>query len=224
MEQRVSTLEEAMVELAVAQVRTQQNLDRLSEEMRAFKGEMGAFKDEMGASMDRMQTWNKEADQRWHDAHEASGKAWRQQWGELSNRMGTLVEDIVAPSIPAVFCRYFGLDELEFAASRVRRRHRVGPGRTREFDYVAMAGRLVLVNETKSTRRPEDIPAFLALLGEVREFLPETDGREVVGSLASFYVDPSLVAAGERQGLLMFGLGSGLLDVLNSPGFEPRRF
>ncbi len=78
-----------------------------------------------------------------------------------------------------------------------------------------MAGRLVLVNETKSTPRPEDIPAFLALLGEVREFLPETDGREVVGSL---------VAAGERQGLLMFGLGSGLLDVLNSPGFEPRRF
>ena len=58
----------------------------------------------------------------------------------------------------------------------------------------------------------------------MRDFLPEADGRDVIGSLAAFRIDPSLVAAGERQGLLMFGLGGGLLEVLKAPGFAPRRF
>ena len=159
----MTTLERLMAELAEAQIRTH-------EEMRAFKDEMRTFKDEMRLS-------SQEADKRWRDSLDASERAWRQQWGELSNRMGTLVEDIVAPGIPALFRTVFGFDELELAAPRVRRRHRTERGRIREFDYVAMAGDVVLVNETKSTLRPDDVPAFLTLLAEVREFLPETDGR-----------------------------------------------
>jgi hypothetical protein len=123
-----------------------------------------------------------------------------------------------------VFREVFGVDDLEMSAPRLRRRHRRDPGRTREFDYVAVAGPIVMVTETKSRLRPEDIPAFVRALGEVREYLPDADGRDVVGSLASLSVDPSLVVAGERQGLLMFGLGTGLLRVLNSPDFKPRRF
>ena len=203
----MTTLERLMAELAESQIRTH-------EEMRAFK--------------DEMRLSSQEADRRWRESLreslDASERVWRQQWGELSNRMGTLVEDIVAPGIPALFRTVFGFDEIEFAALGVRRRHRTDRGRIREFDYVAMAGDVVSVNETKSTLRPDDVTAFLTQLAEVREFLPETDGRQVVGSLASFYVDPSLVAAAERQGLLMFGMGSGLLQVLNGPGFEPRRF
>lgn len=148
----------------------------------------------------------------------------RRQWGELANKMGTLVEDIVAPGIPDLFRRLFGAKELEFSARDVRRRHRFQGGRMREFDYVAMTGDVILVNETKSRLRPPDIPAFLEAIGEIRDYLPEANGRQVVGSLASFSVDPSLVAAGERQGLLMFGLATGLLTILNTPGFEPRRF
>jgi hypothetical protein len=46
----------------------------------------------------------------------------------------------------------------------------------------------------------------------------------VFGSIASFFIDPSVVRAAEREGLLVFGLGTGLLEVLNSPGFKPREF
>jgi hypothetical protein len=94
----------------------------------------------------------------------------------------------------------------------------------REFDYVAMAGDVVLVNETNSRLRPEDIPAFIGVLQEVRDYLSEAEGRIVFGCLASFSLDPSLVIAGERQGLLMLGLGTGLIRVLNSPEFVPRQF
>jgi hypothetical protein len=46
----------------------------------------------------------------------------------------------------------------------------------------------------------------------------------VHGALASFYVDSTLVTAGERSGLLMLGLTRGIIQVLNSPGFAPRAF
>jgi hypothetical protein len=148
----------------------------------------------------------------------------QRQWGALANKMGTLVEDVVAPGLPTVFRRVLGFERLDAYGQRVRRTHRADPGRQREFDYVASAGDLVLVNETKSTIRPEDIAAFVAALEEARDYLPEAEGRAVVGALAGFSVDPGLVTAGERQGLLMFGLATGLLQVLNTPGFQPRRF
>ena len=201
-EARVTALERTMAELAAAQATTQKHLDLLLDDSRAFHEEMREFKDEMGEFKSEM----------------------GRRWGELANKMGTLVEDIVAPGIPEIFRRQFGVEDLDLSAPRLRRRHLTDRGRSREFDYVAMAGDVLMVNETKSTLRPSDIPAFLEVLEEVREYLPEAERRAVVGSLASFSIDPSLVRAGEREGLLMLGLATGLLVVLNTPEFQLRRF
>jgi hypothetical protein len=145
-------------------------------------------------------------------------------WGELANKMGTLVEDIVAPGIPAVFQAVFGWATFDATIQRMRRRHRTDSGRTREFDYVVVTRDVVLITQTKRTLRPDDLDEMLAVLHDAREYLPEYQDRPLVGALASFSVDPSLVVAGERRGLLMFGLGTGLLRLLNTPGFQPARF
>lgn len=205
-EARVSALEQAMAELARAQTRTQEALRVFSEEMRAFKDEMRTFKDETRALAER------------------SEQRWGQRWGELANKTGTLVEDIVAPGIPEVFRNVFGYSEEPECAIRVRRRHRTDKGRMQEFDVLAFGGDVVLVNETRSRLSPQDIADFVAVLREARAFLPEAEGRKVVGSLASFYVDPSLVRGAEREGLLLLGLQRGLLAVLNAPGFRPAEF
>ena len=184
-----------MAELAKAQVRTHQNLDQLSHEMRAFKDDRLAAE----ARLDR-------------------------RWGELANKMGTLAEDIVAPGIPAILQRAFGYAEEPALTVRSRRPHRRDPSRLREFDVLAFARDVLLVNETKSELKPEDLPRFEEVLREAPEYIPDAEGRRVVGALASFYVDPSLVRAGERQGFLMLGLGRGLMEILNSPDFKPREF
>lgn len=184
---RITRLEEAMADLAVAQKEAQQA--------------------------------HKEAEQ----ARKESELAWRKQWGELANKMGTLVEDIVAPGLPGIFRSLFGVKKLEMSAQRVERGHRSVLGRSREFDYVAMGGGILLVNETKSTLRPSDLTPFLEALDEIREYFPEAADCEVVGCLASMTIAPSLVTAGERHGLLMLGLATGL-RILNSPGFKPRRY
>ncbi|HET7295413.1 MAG TPA: hypothetical protein VFM88_23560 [Vicinamibacteria bacterium] len=192
---RVTTLEQAML-------RTEASIERLSEEMRVFK-------DEMRASAERADARAERADRR---------------WGELANKMGTLVEDIVAPGLPTIFRSVFGGELEPDLAIRVRRRHPIDPGRTQEFDAIASAGGRFLINETRSRLSPQDVADFLTVLAEARDFLPEARGQKLFGALASFYVDPSLVRAGERHGLLVLGLGRGLLEVLNSSEFHPREY
>jgi hypothetical protein len=198
---RLTTLETAMADLAAAQLRTTANLDRLSEEMRAFKEEMRGFKDETRV---------------------ANGEA-NKRWGELANKMGTMAEDIVAPGIPAMLQRLFGVEDPDWYV-RVRRRHRVDRSRRMEFDVVAWGGQYFLATEVRSAARPEDLPVLLSRLGETRDYFPEADGLKVFGALASFYVDESLVRAAEREGLLVFGLSGGLLELLSPPDFKPREF
>jgi hypothetical protein len=93
-----------------------------------------------------------------------------------------------------------------------------------EFDVVAWAGGVFLATEVRSSARPEDIPVLLSRFAETREYFPEAEGLNVFGALASFYVDESLVRAAEREGLLVFGLSSGLLELLSSPERKPRAF
>lgn len=153
----------------------------------------------------------------------ASSQAADKRWGELSNKMGTLAEDLVAPSIPGVFSAFFSLPDPEWRV-RVWARHRTNRSRRREYDVVAWEGDIFLINETKSQAKPEHIPALLEAAADARGYFAEAEGRMVVASLASFYIEPSLVLAAEREGLLVFGLGTGLFEVLNSPGFKPREF
>ena len=198
------------------EARTQANLDRLSAEMREFKGEMAEFKDEMA----EFKNDTRDVGERMLRASEAADR----RWGELSNKMGTLVEDFIAPGIPAIFREALGIQDEPDSWIRARRTHPKDRSRRREFDAVALGSGFLLINETKSTLRPEDIPPFLEALTEAREYWPEAEGCRVVGALASFYVEPSLVAAVEKAGLLMIGLNTGLLRILNSPGFKPREF
>jgi uncharacterized coiled-coil protein SlyX len=220
---RLTTLEQAMAELAVAQARTQANLDRLSDEMRAFKDEMRQFSRDADRRPRELSA--KPAAKLAALSAELSAEAAEStaKMAARSNKMGTLAEDFVAPSVPALFERFFGTRPL---ASVVwwKSSSRKDPARQREFDVVAWGGEFFLVNETRSRPRPEDVDALAASLPEVRDYFLEAQERQVVGSLSAFYVDPTLVTAAERAGLYMFSLGSGLLEVLNSPGFEPRRF
>jgi hypothetical protein len=208
-ESRLAAVEQVLLELAQSQARTQAQLDQFSADTREFRDEMRAFKDEMREFKDESRAMSARADRR---------------WGELANRMGTLTEDILLPGIPTVFRLFFGDDGRPDMAVRVWRTHPTDPGRAEEYDAIVSRGDVLLVAESKSTLRPEHVSEFRDKLARSRGFLPEAQGRRVFGVLGSFLLDPSLVGAGERHGLIMVGLGTGLLQVLNGTGFAPRAF
>jgi len=78
------------------------------DEMLAFKVEMKDFKDEMLAFKVEMKDFKEEMldfkneSLRYREEAERDRKSMYRQWGELANRLGTLVEDIVAPNLPRV--------------------------------------------------------------------------------------------------------------------------
>jgi hypothetical protein len=164
--QEVDELREYMKELSYQAMRTDMAVNKLSEEMREFK-------DETRRDRQRM----------------------NKQWGELANRLGTLVEDIVAPSLPRVAAEQFGCDAPELFVVRVVRR--VG-AETREYDAMLVCPDLVLINETKSRLQAAHIDELLDKLAELPRFYPEYQDRRIVGVLASLYPDTSVINRATR--------------------------
>lgn len=142
---------------------------------------------------------------------------------EMSDKMGTFAEDLIAPSIPAILAQVVDCtEEPEMEGVRVRKR--LSGGRSQEYDVIAVCGDYVLICETKSRLRPEDVRDFRNTLSKAREFLPEYADKQIIGALGTFYVDPSLIKHGQRHGLIMLGVVDGLMQILNEDGFVPKAY
>jgi hypothetical protein len=55
------------------------------------------------------------------------------QWGDLANKMGTMVEDLVFPSVPRIVAEKFKTKIEDLMPRRVRT---LADGQTKEFDLI----------------------------------------------------------------------------------------
>ncbi len=172
---------------------------RTEAELRAFKDEMSAFKDEMREQ-------NRERNR---------------QWGHMANKLGTIVEDLVAPSLPRLIEEQFHEPVLDLM---VRRKRRLADGRVREFDAVAITAGLLFLNSTKSTLRRADVDGFFEEIESFREFFPEYDPLLLIGVLAGLGVEDSVLRYAEKQGFLVLTVGDRLMEIRNRPDFQPKRW
>jgi len=213
LETRVEKLEALMADTLRIVSTTSLQVDRLSQEMRAFKDEMRVFKDEM---------------REFKEESRASRIEMNKRWGDLSAKLGLLVENIVAPSVPRVLSQVFACPEraIEFLGLRIRRKHPSLPDHNREFDAVAVGCGHVLIVESKVQLDARAVAAFADQLPAAREYFPEfaDKGYRFAGAVASLYVDPSVIAFAEKLSLIVLGIGDDLMEVLNSPGFTPRTY
>jgi hypothetical protein len=139
------------------------------EEMRVFKDEMGAFKEEMSAFKEEMLDFKNES-LRYREEAERDRKLMNRQWGDLANRLGTLVEDIVAPNLPRVAKDLFGCELPDLFGLRLRRRFN---GDSREYDALVVCPGVVLINQTKSRLISASVDGLLSVMGEFPEVFPE---------------------------------------------------
>ena len=156
--------------------------------------------------------------------HEREIRALRRLWGELAQKHGTLVEDLLAPSTPYVLETVFGCTEDQIEVYFIRSRQKRG-SQVMEFDVVAACPEFVLIMEIKSRGRAEYVREFVEKLKRAREFLPmELRDRPIYGAFAAPSLTPEVVRFGERLGLIMLAVGVRLLDIQNSPDFRPRAY
>ena len=209
-EKRMSRLERALenyiTSVRDSQMRTEAELREFKEEMRVFKNEMSGFKDEM------------------RDYKEENRQQIREmniKWGEMARKLGTITEDLVAPSIPRIIKEEYGLEVTDLM---VRRKKRLMDGRSKEYDAIAVAGEHVFVDETKSTLDSEDVKDFVKDIQEFRDFFPEYEKNKVVGILASLYVDEGALKYAEKSGFLVLAVGEALMEIKNTKGFKPKEW
>jgi hypothetical protein len=152
----------------------------------------------------------------------AEMRQWRvqsqKQWGEIAQKMGTFVEDIVAPNIPHLARTVFGLggqgDEM-LSAPRVRVWHPTDPSRVREFDYIYATRRGWIVVESRNSPKLHDIDQFRELLGEVHEYFPQYAAFPLRPIFASLSVPEHVVKYCTRHGIYALGMGPESMQLLN---------
>lgn len=202
-EERVDRLER-IVEEFVASVGVEFNKlynsqMRTEAELREFKDEMRDFKDENRQQIRQMNI----------------------KWGEIARKLGTVTEDLVAPSIPRIIQEEFGLEVVDLM---IRRKKKFADGRTKEYDAIAVAGEYVFADSTKSTLDGDGVREFMKDIQEFRGFFPEYAKNRIVGILASLYIDDGILAYAEKSGFMVIAVGDNLMEVKNTKGFKPKEW
>jgi len=175
-----------------SQMRTEAELRELTDEMRSFKDEVHEDRREMN-----------------------------RKWGDLSNKLGTMVEDLVYPSLTRVVRETLDQDVLDLS---IRRKRRLPGEEVKEFDAIALTSDLVCLNSTKATLRSADVDAFITEIAAFREFFPEYADLPLVGALATLAVEESVLNYAEKKGFLVLAVGEEIMEVKNRPGFEPKQW
>ena len=199
LEVKTDNLESVLEKFIKSTQSTQTSLDRLSYEMLEFKNEMSEFKNEMSEFKNEMKA---ETDRR------------NKQWGELSNKLGTFVEDIIAPAVPGMIKKRFG---CETERLMVRSRARKKTGENIEYDVLAVGddGQRVWIFEGKHQVKVEHIKDFMDAAARFHYFYPEYESRELILVISSLYIPHEIVKYATRKGVFAMGMSGEYMDILN---------
>jgi hypothetical protein len=220
LEHRTDRLEEALIRLADAQAETQRGMSEFKNEMSEFKNEMSEFKNEMlefknemsefknemsefknGMSefknemrydLEKYREENRLALEEYKEENRKENREMNQRWGKLSNKMGTIVEDIIYPAARPLISRYFKVEINNIdISSNVSR---MNENRDREeFDIIASIPDKVFLIEVKSTMRDYYINEFKDKTIRFINFFPEYRNKQLIPIMASLSMQPNTV-------------------------------
>jgi len=143
---------------------------------------------------------------------EEERKEMNKRWGELANKMGTLVEDIFIPSFDIMLKRYFGVTPKRIS-SRMKLRNE---NREIELDIVGFTEDKVFIVEVKSSPdRQGYIDDFIEKLRVLPEFLPEIKSYEVVPIYAGLTMSESTIESLTKNNIYALIVRGDILEIVN---------
>jgi hypothetical protein len=211
--EKVSSLEAILGEFIVQNRMIINRLDRESkeskEEMKEFKSEMKEFKDEMKEFKDEMKEFKDEMKEFKEEMKEfknemglfkinlekdrkREAKQWNKKWGNLANKMGTIVEDIISPAVRPVVEKYFNCKVYYKTLNTRKRDNHLDI--TGEFDVIAASEEFVFLVEAKSTPSEEYIDKFIKNIEKFKKLFPEFTEKKLIPIFASLRFDNELIA------------------------------
>ncbi len=161
-----------------------ERLERLAEyfieEMADFKKWVVRFLSEYKREVDRqIREYKEDTNKKIEEYRKENNK----RWGELANKLGTIVEDIIYPAFKPVIRKYFGCEpEKTFMRLEYTNSER---GIYEEFDAVAVCEDKVFLLEVKSTPREKHIEEFKEKANRFLQYFPEFAGKKLILIMAS---------------------------------------
>ncbi|MCZ7636027.1 MAG: DUF1003 domain-containing protein [Verrucomicrobia bacterium] len=168
-----------------------------------------AEKDRQRADLDRQQA-EKDRQQA-----EKDRKDFNKRLAELSDSMGTLIEDMVAPNARRIASEIFPADPVVRVTQRFRQVHPADRGRMLEIDLLAAGLKHLMVVEAKRRLDPEKIREFVEKVGTLPEFLPEYAAHKLIPVVASVNIDPSVITFLNRHRVYGVAMGDETMQLVN---------
>jgi hypothetical protein len=134
---------------------------------------------------------------------------------ELSDSMGTLVEDMVAPNVRRIASQIFPADPVVRLAQRLRQVHPTDRGRMIEIDLLAAGHQHLMVVEAKRRLNAEKIREFVDRTASIPEFLPEYAGHTLVPVVASVTIEPSVITFLNHSRVYGVAMGAETMELVN---------
>jgi hypothetical protein len=194
---------------AMELVTTEDRVDRLEAMFGHLLVQMGVFDL-------RAEERSKAADARMNrleDEIRASKRELDKKWGDLANKLGTIIEDIVAPNLRRLAVEHFGFATIE--DFMIRRSRRQG-GRQAEFDALVVGPAVVILGEANSNptlAAAEELAAKMALFFD---FFPEYRGRRLITVLGSWAIADNVVERLTALGIYAMRMGQDTMELANA--------
>ena len=182
-----------------ALTRLEKSEENLHLEMKDFKDEMKDFKDEMKDFKDETKENHKQINR---------------EWGNLARKMGTVVEDIIAPAVRPAVRKYFG-EEVVYFAINVRKKIKA-MSLSCEFDVVAVGETRVFLVEVKSTLREQYLDDFLESIEKFRKLFPDYAHMPLVPIFGSIRFEDDFIRHATARGIYLLAYREwDYMDILN---------
>jgi hypothetical protein len=228
-EERVSKVEEALAELARLQAEALADIRASMAGIRSSTADIRSSNARTDAALlamqrqaeqDRQQAGqdrraSAERFRQWDERYEKDRKDFNKRLAEISDSMGTLIEDMVAPGGFQLARAIFVTEDADTCAIRIKRRHPALAGEMMEIDLLAIGATKILVIEVKRRVDAAKAAEYRQNLARLPEFFPELAGKAVYPAVASVYLEPSVIAFLNREKLYGIALGDEIMQVVN---------
>jgi hypothetical protein len=184
-----------------------QQVDKDRKEFEKIRQE--ADKDRQEADKDRQQA-EKDRQQAERDR-----KDFNKRLAELSDSMGTLIEDMVAPNARRIASEIFPSDPVLRLTQRFRQIHPSDRGRMMEIDLLAAGQRHLMVVEAKRRLNPDKIREFMEKVSSIPEFMPEYAEHKLVPVVASVTIELSVITFLNHQKVYGVAMGDETMELVN---------
>jgi len=161
LENKIEEIRDILKDFAMGLLRLEHTTERLVQEIERIGHEVNKLKDSIDEVNKQREEDRKYWNEQWEKAkkeREEDRKRFNKEWGALSNKLGTIVEDIIFPATRPVLESYFKCKITDLSLNR----EKIKDGLQDEFDVIAVSDecKTVFLIEVKSTPKIDYIDDF----------------------------------------------------------------